>query len=104
MHIIRKLNLHITPEPQVYELPAASRIQHYGEDSNSRLALWYVVPVYDESPLLPHTFCVLLDGVPFPSDAWHVGTVLMKPFVFHIIQLCPPSVTSCPTAPSQTST
>lgn len=84
MMTIWKFEIPINDEYTEITMPMGARIVHVGYQHTDALFFWAIVD--KDMPKQHRTFRVVVTGHEFPDRWMHVGTVLMEPFVWHLLE------------------
>ncbi len=84
MMTIWKFEVPVNDESTEIELPMGARIVHVGAQHADTVIFWAIVD--KEMPTQHRTFTVVGTGHKFDGGWLHVGSVLMEPFVWHLLE------------------
>ncbi len=66
------------------DIPKGATIVHVGAQHSDTVSFWAIVD--EHAPTEHRSFMVVGTGHAFPDNWRHVGSVLMEPFVWHLLE------------------
>lgn len=74
-------------EDTIIALPERAHHLHVAVQDNTPQLWIRHATVREGDPKWDHAFCIVATGQPFPESAFHIGTFLSGPYVWHVLKL-----------------